>query len=369
MAEFDFIPVSPLIGSKMGNYLTTIKQSRVEKKYLHKVILTGIAIAIATPFHWYESLRDPKKRPLKQPPVFIVGHWRSGTTFLHNLLCQAKAAGYMTTYQSIFPNNLYSKWVFKTFVNLNIPDKRPTDNVKLGASLPQEDEFAFENVLYPSLYNFFYFPDNVQKSYNQAILFKGKTEKDIIKWQEAYHKLLLKGEINSAGDYMVMKNPANTGRLDQLLKLYPNARFIHIHRNPVIVYLSTKSFFEALFPSVNLHDISKEGIKEVVFDLYPKLMKRYLAQRSMIPGENLIDIKFEEFEKDPLDHTMKIHRQFNLGNSEESKKAYKAYLAKLKGYKKSTYKITAPELDRVKTEWAFAFEEFGYGVPDNIEVI
>ena len=43
-------------------------------------------------------------KPLEHDPVFILGHWRSGTTFMHNVFSCDKHFGYNTTYQTVFPH-------------------------------------------------------------------------------------------------------------------------------------------------------------------------------------------------------------------------------------------------------------------------
>jgi hypothetical protein len=149
MSQFKIPPISTLSGSTIGNYFRVLKQGKVQPKYYFKIFLTTLIVLISTPFHWWESLafrRRFKKFKFKNPPVFILGHWRSGTTMLHNMMCVDPNAAYLTTYQSVFPNNMASKLIFKTFMRINIPEKRPSDNVRLHVDFPQEDEFAFSNM-------------------------------------------------------------------------------------------------------------------------------------------------------------------------------------------------------------------------------
>jgi hypothetical protein len=106
---------------------------------------------------------------MEKDPVFILGHWRSGTTFLHNMLCSDPQSAYVSTYQSVFPDNLASQAIFKTFMKMNLPEKRPSDNVKLGIDLPQEDEFALSNMIADSFYHFFYFPEKYRDYYTRSV--------------------------------------------------------------------------------------------------------------------------------------------------------------------------------------------------------
>jgi len=362
-------PISPLIGSSISNFFKALKSRRIDNKHYVKVLLSSIVSGITTLFMLWEKLRENKDHSLHSPPIFIIGHWRSGTTYLHNLLCQDPNAGYITTYQSLFPNNLYSKGIFKTILKLVIPGKRPSDNVKLDVDFPQEDEFALENLLAPSFYNFFFFPENYDQLFDETILFKNKSESEIQKWAIVYKELIAKGQNNTKGKYMVLKNPVNTGRVDKILSMYPHARFIHIYRNPVIVYLSTKKFFLALIPELQLQHSTQEQIIDLIFDLYDRLMHAYFEKRESIPSSQLLEIDFETFESKPLENLKKIYSSLTIPNWDQSLPHFEKYLKHLGDYKKNNYKITSIELDRIKEEWGFAFKHFGYNIPIDIDVI
>lgn len=366
MSKFKVPPVSTLLGSTTSNFIRIIRGGRVDPRYYHVVLFSFLITLIGAPFRLWDRFRDKSDQLEEETPVFILGHWRSGTTFLHNLLCQDPRMGYITTYQSLFPHNMHSKWLFKSFVRWKIPKKRPTDNVDLGADLPQEDDFAMANII-PAFYCFFFFPDQYQSYYNRHVSFKeGESyDKD---WARAYKKLILKARENTNGERMVLKNPANTARIPQLLEQFPKAKFIHIYRNPVMVYLSTKKFFLTLFPTLQLQTAGDQQIIDLIFELYRKIMTAYLDQHESIPKENLFEMSFEDFEIDPLDNAALIYEKLQLGNWTDTKPHLKKYLEELGDYKKNKYKISKLELDRILAEWGFVFEKFGYEVPTYLEV-
>jgi len=81
--------------------------------------LTFLIILVSTPFRWYEELyyyTYVRKSKKTSDPVFIIGHWRSGTTYLHHVLAADHQMGYVTTYQTVFPHYLYSKSLFLPFM-------------------------------------------------------------------------------------------------------------------------------------------------------------------------------------------------------------------------------------------------------------
>ena len=369
MADFKIPPVSPLVGCTLPNFYKAINAGRVEAKYAHKVALTGLICGLASPFHLWDKMHNSNIRPANENPVFIIGHWRSGTTYLHNLLCQDPGAGYITTYQSLFPNNLHSKWLFRSFVKWKIPAKRPGDNVELGVDLPQEDEFALENLAAPSFYHFFFFPEDFRLLFKQNVLFCDKNGHEIERWKSFYKQLIDKGAANTNGRHMVLKNPANTGRTDKILEMYPQARFIHIYRNPVMVYLSAKKFFLALFPTLQLQQVSRDQIIDLIFELYSLLMKTYIDKKDSIPESQLFELAFESFEKEPLRYVKDLYEHLEIDNWEQAEPRFKKYLSGLKDYQKNQYRISRWELDRILAEWGFAFEYFDYEIPTDLKVV
>ena len=81
-----------------------------------------------------------QKTQLPQDPLFVLGHWRSGTTFLHELLSLDQRFHTPTTYQCFAaPHFLITESVLTRLLWFLIPSKRPMDNMKAGWHAPQED--------------------------------------------------------------------------------------------------------------------------------------------------------------------------------------------------------------------------------------
>ena len=158
LLEFSKLPVNTLVGAKWSTFKRTTKDQPIDKGYKTKFQLTkGICRLLSL----LQPLEDAKLKKLtgtaefEDQPVFILGHWRSGTTFVHNILSLDKHFGYNTTYQTVFPNMmLFGQSFFKKNMAFLMPDKRPTDNMELNVDLPQEEEFALSNMTTVNYYNF-----------------------------------------------------------------------------------------------------------------------------------------------------------------------------------------------------------------------
>src|SRR5204863_6827505 len=108
---------------------------------------------------WYGSRVD--RTPIREAPLFIIGHWRSGTTLLHELLILDQRHTFPNTYQCLAPNHfLLTERVFSRLFGFLLPSRRPMDNMAAGWDKPQEDEFALCMLGQPSPYLTIAFPNH-----------------------------------------------------------------------------------------------------------------------------------------------------------------------------------------------------------------
>ncbi len=368
--QFKLFNISPLIGSSLSNFVRTLKNRKIDRSFHLKVFLSFLIVLVTTPFRWYEKAYFSFNiKSIPQPePVFILGHWRSGTTFLHNLICQDPKVSYVSTYQSVFPNFMASKWLFQPLMKLTMPNHRPGDNMKLAVDLPQEEEFALSNTGPISYYNFFYFPKMYGEYYQKCIRLDGQSNRSITRFNDAYNLLLKKACLPIGSSRIVIKNPANTGRIDWLLKNYPQAKFIHIHRNPYEVYVSTKKFYTQLIPTLWFHRVSPDFIQEMIIETYVKLYSDYLNQCTRIPAENLIEISYEDFEKTPVDSLQTIYSHLRLPGFEKARNLFVDYADSQRTFKKTQHTITSKEARTIDERWSKFIKLWNYDFPKNISL-
>ncbi|MCK5693543.1 MAG: sulfotransferase, partial [Bacteroidales bacterium] len=324
-------------------------------------------LSICSAFHWIDHLtfrNKVNKFVIEEPPLFIIGHWRSGTTYLHNILTQDPVSGYSTTYHSVFPNNLKSKLVFKTFMRIFMPNKRPGDGMLMSVNFPQEDEYALSNITHQSYYHFFYFPSSYSSLYSNYIRFESLSEKEIVDWKMKYKRFVIKALINSGGSRAILKNPVNTGRMLKLLEIFPEANFIYIVRNPVIVYLSTKKFFEQWFPLLNLEKFPLEGISELILEVYVKLMEDYFSDKESLNSNRITEVRFESLLENPMEEVRRIYDKFGFAGFQELKPVFHEYLDTIDSFKSDAYIMEKHELDRVLNKLGFAMKLWNYELPD-----
>ena len=364
----------PAVGYSFGVLFFLFGRHRISLKFLWRTILTLSINLINFPFRLYEKLvinKRFKKLVIEKDPVFILGHWRSGTTHLHNILCQDPQMGYTTTFQSVFPDTLFNKagrFLFEGFARILIPGTRKGDNVTLGTKLPQEEEFALGDKTPICFYYFWMFPRYIKPFYESFVRFSGIDNRQLESWKEDYKLLIKKALRNTGRQRFLSKNPSNTARIGVLMEMFPNAKFIHIHRNPVEVYLSTSHFFSKMMPHLQLQTIDDTVLDDHIFQLYKDLIQDYFAQRDLIPKGNLAEVAFDKIEKDPLGVLSSIYEELNLPGYDLAERHFIDYVNEMKSYKKNTHEISLDLINKIEAEWGFAIKEWDYAIPGHIKI-
>lgn len=370
MARLDFnsLPVNTLVGASWSTFKRVVKENEIGKKYRGKYHITKFIC-------WILSAMKPindrvyKKRlasiKAEEEPLFILGHWRSGTTFVHNVLTKDSRFGYTTTYQTVFPHiTLWGQKMFKGTMGAIMPDKRPTDNMELGVDLPQEEEFALSNMTPCNYYNFWFFPQRMLEYGAKYLTFKSATKEEVQEFQQELTKVVNISLANSGGVQYLSKNPPHTARVKEILEVYPNAKFIYLMRNPYTVFESTLSFFNNTIKPLTLQDFDKDKFESDILEVYKELYHKYEADKVLIPEGNLIELKFEDFEKDALAATKKIYETLSLKGFKEARPAIENYLEGKKGYKKNKYKYSDNVINKVESNWKFAIDQWGYNIEE-----
>ena len=364
LLEFNKLPINTLVGADWKTFHQITAGRDIDKGYRQKYYLTkGVCrlLSLLKPLqdHRYQKLLADK--PLENDPVFILGHWRSGTTFVHNVLSCDKHFGYNTTYQTVFPHlMMWGQPFFKKNMSWLMPDKRPTDNMELAVDLPQEEEFALANMMPYTYYNFWFLPKYMQEYADKYLLFQDITAEELKVFEEVFLKLIKISLWNTGGTQFLSKNPPHTGRVKELVKMFPNAKFIYLMRNPYTVFESTRSFFTNTIQPLKLENISNEQLEEIILSIYAKLYHRYEADKQFIPEGNLVEVKFEDFEADAMAQTEDIYRRLQIPGYDEARPAIEAYLNKKKGYKKNKYKYDDRTVQLVEANWDFALKDWNY---------
>ena len=356
----------PLAGSNLLNLLRLLAQNRchIGWRYLPRFLYTLLLCSIMAPFRAAEHVRYHtaiKATEIRHDPVFIIGHWRSGTTYLHNVMSQDPRLAWFTTFQAYIPG-LFLMWErqFKPLVDSSIPKKRPMDDVNMGADLPQEDQYAVGAYTPYSFYHGWCFPRRMS-AYYDGVFIDEQSPQVQREWRHTYHYLLQKITLATGGRRLVLKNQDNTVHIPLLLDMYPEARFIHIHRHPYEVYASMRKFLRIAVPLYCLQNPPPEReLIQHMLDFYQRFFTRYLHDRQRIPDGQLVEVAYQDFITSPLDVTRHIYEALNLPGFDTAAPHFQAYIDQQFDFTPDTYQLSLETRERVYQRWHPVFDAYGY---------
>ncbi len=294
-------------------------------------------------------------------PIFILGHWRTGTTLVHDLMACDPALAYPTTHQCLFPNTfLASGRAFNRLYGLFLPSKRPFDDMPVGLDRPQEEEFGLTNMGVGSPYRMFAFPRHGPPDLRYLDL-EGLTDEERHDWEKAYVTLLKRLQL-AARRPLVLKSPPNTARLKTLSRLFPDARYIHIARHPFDVYASTVNMLRSLMSMQGLQNppLVDGWIGEYVLAAFERMFAAYERDRRMVPESRLVEIRYEDLIADPRGVLAEVYAVLGIGDFTVVEPRIDAYFAERSDHRRNKHQLDQATQEAIVERWRPYFERFNY---------
>lgn len=303
--------------------------------------------------------RQIAETELTEPPIFIVGHWRSGTTMLHELMHGDEQFASPNSYECFAPNHfLVSASFLPKVVWWFMPSKRPMDNMKFGLERPQEDEFAIAAMGAPSPYFRMAFP-NDPPPYDNLLDMRDVPADVLAQFGDALKTFLLTLTI-AKKKQLLLKSPPHTGRIEELSRLFPGARFIHIVRSPFSVFPSTQRLWRALDDAQGLQIPKHHDLNEYIFSTFNRIYDAFEDQRERLPADSLYEVKYEDLVANPLGELERIYQELNIKGFEEARPQFEAYLNAQSDYQPNRHRLDPDLVAEIKSNWSGFIERYGY---------
>jgi len=306
---------------------------------------------------WYGP--QIRRTPISQAPIFIIGHWRTGTTLLHEYLILDERHNFANTYQCLDPTHcLLTEDFFTRFVGFLTPSHRPMDNMKAGWTRPQEDEFALCMLGLPSPYLTLAFP-NRPPQYPEYLDLEGLSRPELANWKRTFFHFLQVLTFKNP-KRLVLKSPPHSCRIKTLLKMFPDARFVHIMRDPYVVFPSTVNLWKSLYRKHGLQTPSFAGLEEYVFSTFTRLYRKMEHGIPLIPRGRFHQVHYEDLVADPIGEMEKLYERLDLGGFEEYVPRLKEYLADNSGYETNRYQLDPRQRAEITRRWGDVIRRYGY---------
>lgn len=295
-------------------------------------------------------------------PIFVLGHWRSGTTLLHELLSLDERFAYPSLFQVMRPHTFLMERTLALKLGHLDSRGRPMDNITVNVSSPAEDEWALALMSYRSPYMGWLFPRHA-RYYDRYLTFRGVPQRLVDEWKQAMLQYMKKLTYLHQKP-LVIKSPTHTGRIRLLLELFPDARFVHISRNPYDVYRSTRRFYRTAVRALALQKGGRGRLRDDILRRYQLLYEAFFEEKDLVPEGQFSEVRFEDLEQDMVGQMERIYAELRLDGFEQARPRIEEYVRANAGYKKNRYRpLPAGLRRRIAQAWGWAFREWGYALP------
>ncbi|WP_417807226.1 sulfotransferase family protein [Thioclava sp.] len=355
-----------LTGITLGKWCKLLAQNNfaISPAYAHRAAVITLASLSNSLLAGVEDLRFGRAIEaveITRPPVFVLGHWRSGTTFLHELLAQDTAQfQFPNTYQVVNPYTFLSTENFATRAfRWMLPDTRPMDNMALKFTSPQEDEFAPLLMTLTSLYLGVSFPSRMAH-YDRYMTFRDVDRREIAAWKAAFVQFCKKLSLNDQRALLI-KSPPHTARIRTILEMFPEARFVHIHRDPYRVFQSQRHFFDTAGWYTYLQKPDLSAIDEGILQRHETMYDAYFEDLPLIAKDRFHEISFDALESDPVGAIAQTYQQLSLEGFEAFEPKLRRYVDSLSNYKKNAFSTLDDATKAVVAQrWSRSFDTWNY---------
>jgi len=357
--------MNTLLGFAFRDWWQLLKENRfnVDARYRWRAMMITIASMMNSKGRKKEDKQFSSQideTQIKQAPIFILGHWRSGTTLLHSLMTVDQRFAYPTLFEVSNPHTFLTREdkIVRRFKNAPA-QKRAMDNVEVTLQSPAEDEFALLLLSLRSPNLGWVFPRR-ELYYDRYLSFEGVSVEELEIWKSAFTHFLKKLTLKHQ-QTLILKSPGHTSRVKILLDIFPDAKFIHIHRNPFKVFQSTKNLYTKNIPLAQLQKSDNGILAQNIIKRYAAMYHTFFEDRKLLSPNQYFEVRYEDLVKDKLGHIRRIYQQLGIPGFKEVEPKLQQYINENSKYEKNVYQSLEPTLhEKITNDWYQCFEEWGY---------
>jgi hypothetical protein len=361
------IGASPFLGIHLSGWLDALRRSgyRVDRQYVpHAAVITVLAahnvfLRSLVDVRFGRALRQVR---IEHPPIFIIGHWRSGTTYLHELLGLDPRHTYPTVYECTSPNVFV--WEIpriKALFGRSLPTKRPFDNMRWGFDAHGEDEFALCNMGVPSPYINMAFP-NGALLYREYLDLESLSDEEREAWKQALRTFVTQVTFIRP-KRIVLKSPTHTFRIRTLLEVFPDALFVHVVRNPYEVFPSTVHLWRTCCQSYGLQEPRLGSLEKCVYSTFLDMFAKLDETRPLVAPGRFHELRYEDLCADPAGVMAGLYDALSLGGFDRVVPEIERHVATTGDYQRNRYAMRPELLEEIGRRWGPIIERYGYSPP------
>ena len=303
-------------------------------------------------------------------PVFVCGLGRSGTTLLHELLSEDPAHRVPQLWEMWHSVPPPETATYGSDPRIAVADREINLSARIdldfstmhvnGGDKPNECIFIF---------GLQFLGDFFVGQYNVPSFIMATATKDLTPVY-AYHKKVLQLlQWKHRGERWVLKCPAHIARLNFLFNVYPDARIVVTHRDPLRVMSSMSNLTSHLKAMRSEVPVGDGDMVAASFG-QEMLLNRYVSLRDSMPDKasQIFDMRYQDLMDDPMATVAAIYSQWGLPFSEEAQRGVRAYIERNPQGRHGVHQYSFGDtgLDLAEERAKFAAYQARFGVPSEV---
>jgi len=305
-------------------------------------------------------------------PIFILGLPRTGTTILHELLAQDPANRVPMTWEVMHPWPPPERATYAIDARIAQVEKHfgGVDKVlpgfksmhPMGAQLPQEcvalTAHDFASMLFSTTHHIPSYQQWLDAADLRPVYASHRRQLQYLQWR-------------CPAERWVLKSPGHLWALDALLAVYPDARIVQTHRDPLKVVASLTSLVTMLrrmaSDQIDPHAIGAEWAPRLARGLEKTMVVRATGAHK---AERVFDMHFTEFVGREIEMVRRIYAHFEMTLGAEAEQRMRRFLATNPADKHGAhrYRLADAGLDPGIERKRFAAYQEAYGIqPEHVD--
>lgn len=253
-----------------------------------------------------------------EKPVFILGHPRSGTTFLHRLLAHDPRFTAPLAWQLVLPSvSLYrtasaarrlppTRRLARHLERSLFGELTPTHEVRWD--LPEEDDWLFLHVAASPTLEFLTRDPSLSRRFWQGDALPASERRAVMRW---YRRSIQRHLYCESGRTLLSKNPHFTGWMRTLRQCFPGARFIMLLRDPAEAIASRLAMVTGAWGRrMDPRTLRKDPRIRPAFQASCELYREAEGAWATLPAGVAVRVRYDHLVADPLASLHRVRAHF-----------------------------------------------------------
>ncbi|MAT94628.1 MAG: sulfotransferase family protein [Halioglobus sp.] len=328
-----------------------------------------ILLWLATRLRVVDALRRHPEI-LQQPvpaPMFVVGLPRSGTSILYELLAQDPAAGVPLMWEALQPCPPPEAATYASDPRIDVAHRLFTQWSRVAPEFAGMHEMRGDIPAECGLLMAPTFVSDHNASLHQTPSYSAwLAQADFLPVYRYHRQVLQILQWKNPRQRWLLKAPEHQVHLETLLAVYPDARIVQTHRDPIKCMASATSLMGTLYSMRSEQPFNAAMFENIIMgEATANRLEAVMALREtgVVPAQNITDSRYQDLMDDPLACIESIYAHFDMALSAQARKRMLAYLQEKPRGKFGAHRYTVgPE--RAAERALFRRYQERYNVPD-----